>query len=718
MSIKTVAKIFASLAGVIVVVLMAMAGFLLYMIDEDHLTASTREYLAEVLDTEVELKKAKFQPFNNAIAIYGFNIKDRQRVDMLHVDTLEVNIDFWKLFRKEVVVYGFHLAGANAVMYKENPDTAANYQFVIDALHFTGQKKKDDKDDAGRDKADKDKDGFSKKPIIVDLRNVTIARTSATWDVRSKDSLNTPDHKQLDLNHLRVSNLDMKMNLQGGGAPGSFVGELDHLKVEELNSHTAIFIDDISFDCIEYTLDMDEADFVYQDKHLNIKELSLRADDIKVEQKTSLNSNIAYALSIESIDFQNGIGVSKKERGPRKGAFDAKHCDISASLNATVTCLTPDSLSMAITRLTAKDKTSGLSLDNATMMLYRYNGTNTLRKLHIASGRNLINIDNVEIIEERYGKNRRKWSFKTSTVHCRAMLQDIAHSFAPVLQNFTTPIFLKTKISGNADAITFSNVLINNDDRRLQISADGTFLLPKHKGEKIVMRYNIHNMSARGGIKEQIISHFGVKENALKFISSLGDVTYKGTFVMPWHRQIFNGKLTTRYGSFDVEATLNNETCYLTGKIATEDFRLGEYIGNKNIGDVSLNADVTMDIASKRKAKLLHRKKGKIPAGTIKGRAGKASYKFVSISDVDFNIVSDATIAKGSLATTGKLMDIACDFSFDEADIKNSLKVKPHIKLHNPFHRKKEKGAEDSKDTTEKKSILQKIFKKKDKNKE
>lgn len=662
MNYKLLLKILAAVFGTLLLLLAGAVAFVYYELNDEQLSRNTRDFLSDVLGTEVELKEAKLHPLENVIAIYGFNVKDRDKVDMLHVDTLEAQLDFWQLLRNRVVVYGVNLAGANAVMYKNRKDTAANYQFVIDALRFSGEK-----DSVKEEKAEK-----KHREIYVDLRKFSVSRTSATWDVKTAVPLNTPYHKQIDPNHLWIHNLTLSLSLHSGGAPGSFVGRLKKLTVDEQHSHTAVMLEDIDFDGIKNVLTMDHADFVYQDKHLQLRDLALD------EQHDE------YHLAIKDIAFENGIGVAKKQRGPKKGAFDARHLNLLMTLDATATCLSADSIAMKINKLSGKDQNSGLALDNATMSLTKNRKQSVLHDVNIKSGRNTVSIAHVDFVN--HYDSKASWVFTTSTVSCKAMLQDIAHAFAPALQNFTTPILCTTTLTGNRDGMQFNNIRAYTSDRRLTIAANGSmrFHVPTgRKGDvkgKPVLKFNICSMQARDGIKEQILAHFKIKPKALDFFRNLGDITFKGTVDIPYRRQIIRGLLTTCYGNFDANVTLNSDTHYLNGTLATQNFNLGDFIANKNIGNVALTADVTMDM--KRKKDDQH---SKIPAGTIKGRAIEASYMGITIRDVDFNIVSDAKIAKGNLATTGKLMDLSCDFSFDEMDIKHSLKVKPHVKMHNIF---------------------------------
>lgn len=649
----------------LILLLSAVVAFVCYEMSDDKLADNTQQFLQKVFDTEVRIKSAKLRPFNQAMAIYGFNIKDRKGVDMLHVDTLQVKLDFWQLWNKKICIHGFNLSGATLIAYKEHKDTVANYQFAIDAVSFAGDNTQ--KNDPAKKKSDHE--------IFLDLRNIKISRTSAKWDVISADTLNIQGHEHLDFNHLWVCNLNTSISLRGGGAPGNFVGKMDYLRVSERNSNTTISIENDVFDGLNRKLSFGKIDLVYQDKHLCIS-------DVK-GNITSQNDVDVNHLIIRDIFFENGIGIKKTVYPATHGHFDGKHVRLNVSLDASATYLSPDSVAMRINRISGIEHNSGLHLDSVSMAL---NSNMDMAQMHdfiLHSGKNKVAIDTISVILPRYGAKMRPFSFTASKISANAMLQEIAYAFAPALEKFSTPLRLTTTAKGNDKKIFFENIHVWTPDNRLQLYANGHFNLPQQHGQQLTMEYNVSKLTAVRGIKDQIIAHFMKKKSSMDFIRNFGDITFRGNVKLPYRRQDIMGYLTTRWGNFNVDVNLNSNTYYLTGKLLTDCFHLGSYIGNKNIGDVALTADVKMDIAGTEIAQIIHRKQGKIPAGTIKGRAIKASYKGLKIKNVDFNIISDAETAHGTLSATGKVMDVSCDFSFDDADIKHSLKVKPHVQVHN-----------------------------------
>lgn len=637
--------------------------YLCYEMSDARLHVVVTELLSSILETDFHVNKVSFKPFGNSIEIYGFELKDQKHQNLLKVDTLKAKIHFFGLLHQEVIVNSLHLAGATAELYKAHPDSAANYQFVLDALPFSGQKEHQKK--------------TQHSALLLDLNKITVSRTSAKWDILSEDSLNTKNHKELDVNHLWVNDLNLGVSLQSGGYPGSFVGVLDYLQVDEQNSNTTISISDFKFNAKQEYVYVGNIGMVYQDKHLQVHDL--KADYSKTQHTDSIY------LNINSICFENGIGVPTRPFNPKRGAFDAKHVKLNLSLQAAAAYMSADSIAIQVHHLTGKDETSGLPLDDLSFTLYKNRKHALVSDFYLKSKRNSISTKRIDIQLPTSGDTPKPWSFQTQTVHMHAVLQDISQAFTPALQNFTTPLDATTQFYGEQGHVSVKNLQIHSHGQLLHLQANGNILLPKHKGEKVELLFHINKLNAKNKIKQQILSHFIKSDKTLDFLNDLNDMTFQGNLRIPYHKVFINGEVGTHFGPINADVLLNAEDAFLTGKIEAQEFQLGTFLNNNNLGPISVQADVKMDISSKAKAKILNRTKGKIPMGTLTGKALTASYLGFKLHNVSFNIKSDGKAAAGSLETHGKLLDLSCDFSFDDSNIKESLVAKPHLKLHKRF---------------------------------
>ena len=127
---------------------------------QNKLMAIVTDRLSEKLHTRVSVDKVSVTFFTHDIKLQGFTVEDRQQRKMLQVERAVADVDLWPLLRREVHISDLELEGVEANLHKASPDTAANYQFVIDAL-------KSDEDTGG------EKMKFTLEDIDVERARVT-----------------------------------------------------------------------------------------------------------------------------------------------------------------------------------------------------------------------------------------------------------------------------------------------------------------------------------------------------------------------------------------------------------------------------------------------------------------------------------------------------------------------------------------------------------------
>lgn len=110
---------------------------------QNKLMGFVTDALSDELHTRVSVDKVSVTFLTHDIKLKGFTIEDRQQRKMLQVEQAVADVDLWPLLRNEVHISDLELQGVEARLYKASPDTAANYQFVIDAFKTedTGGKK-------------------------------------------------------------------------------------------------------------------------------------------------------------------------------------------------------------------------------------------------------------------------------------------------------------------------------------------------------------------------------------------------------------------------------------------------------------------------------------------------------------------------------------------------------------------------------------------------
>ena len=405
------------------IVLMFGAVFLLNTdAFQNKLLRHATQLLSEKLHTRVEIDSVSIGLFSQNVNLYGLDVEDLQHRKMFQLDHLSVNVKLLPLLHNEVRITHASIDGIRAQLYKPKPDSAANYQFVIDAF------KKDSTE--SRDK-------------------------EVTKEDKKKKKLN------LNLNKLSLSNIDVIYNDQAYK-----LQELLYKKKGD-TKHTAT-ISDLKRSWVSHTKKGDV------NNSLTIGNVLLTVDGTQSKAE------------IDGIHFVTDNRKPRKNAGkPKRGAFDAGHFNIEANLKADINSMKGDSISATITQCSATDKGSGLILKSLTSKVLVSKGIAHLNDVVVQMPNTQLKFDKATL-QLPSKKQERPLEFSTSTIVGRVLLKDIARPFAPVLANFSIPLSLRVNFSGNAEQLTFRNVHVSTMDKKLTVSANGHIVGLKDKHQLAV----------------------------------------------------------------------------------------------------------------------------------------------------------------------------------------------------------------------------------------
>lgn len=577
--------------GIVVVLVVLLAG-VAYALTTDRvqlwLFQKSLTMLSERLDTRVEADSLKVNPWTGDISLYGFGMDDLSKVEMLRVDTLQVSLSVKHLLMRQVVVDELKLRNASAVIYKERKDSAANFQFVVEAF-----KKKP----SANDKKDKK---AKKEPFSFDLDKILISNLHFKWDVR--------DQKR------------------------------------------------------------------------------------------------------------------KNEGKPHHGAFDANHVDAQLDLSASLNTIKKDSIHANIKHLCLDDKASGLYVKELTTEAAFGKQGVTLHDLNLALNKTKIQMGTIKAAYHttpadtiKGTKKKIDLSIEPFPLHADVYLQDIAAPFAPVLNHFTTPLVLDVNVGGTLDRFTFSNIRVTSADKRLQLTAQGDLCNVTKGKEALCLHFTGIKMSARRGIKEQIINHFAKKVNLkmIRQLKAVGDIRYNGSLGIFYKYERFRGMLFTKFGNVNFNFGLDGITKYMNGTLYTDSLEVGKLMNVPEMGAVGFHADYKFNLSSKRFKGQKGIKQGRLPQGWLKASVQNAKYKFIHFKEIDVDVQSNGSVASGMVFVPQKPLDLLVRFEYTQTVDKQGIKLHPTLKVH---HKKKDPAATD--DAKPKKSFAEKLkglFKKKKK---
>ena len=388
-----------------------------------------------------------------------------------------------------------------------------------------------------------------------------------------------------------------------------------------------------------------------------------------------------HDLEIGGLQFKTDNHKPRKNTNkPKRGWFDVGHLDVIADMNLVIDYLAKDTLHAVMKSFVAKDTLTGFNVKDFHFTVGATKQNAHLRDIVLQHENTVLNFDSAYVVLPSK-KEGRKFFFQTSLIHGKTLLKDISRPFAKVLQNFKMPLELSVLFSGNDSTLFFRDIEVHTPDKRLTIEAVGGIDHLKKK-EDLDIHFNVKKLSAKGTVKEEIINQFAVKKLMMNQLSSLGDITFKGTVHIPYRREEFKGVLGTAAGSLNFDFTHNDDTHFITGNALTRSFRLGKVLKMPEIGDVGLKASFSVDIDKKRTAQV--RKKyggGKLPIGVVKATVFECSYKKIKVRDLLVDIKSNGAQVDGNISQTNKGLDWACDFSFTDIDKMSNIKVKPKVKI-------------------------------------
>ena len=635
---KLVVRIIKILGGIVasLFVLIIAAGLLLntQSIQQKMLAYATNT-LQEKLQTRVEIDSISINFLTFDVNLMGLDVEDLQQRKMLQADLLSVNVDLWALIGRKIKISDAEIEGVRARLYQPE-DSAANYQFIIDAF-------KSDKPKPEVEKQEKEKEK-KKQKLTLDIDDLALSKIDIIYNE--------------DTFYLEKLVYDKSWT-------GKRTGQIHQLRGR-------------------WTQQTKKGE---QTNLVSLASLTLTYDDDKQD------------LKIDSLRYQTDNHLPRKNAdNPKRGAFDLGHLNVVANLELTLNHYDKDSINATLTKCEAIDTLMGFDIRDLRCNVGFSKGIAHLRDVTIQQKNTVLNFEQGTLQLPSKKKNK-QLSYHTSVITGHTLLKDISHTFAPVLGKFEIPLELKVQLSGTDSTMQFRNIHVNTTDQKLTIDASGVIEHLKEK-EALAIRFHVDKMTTNAKTAQDIINQFAVKKFMMKQLNALGNIVYIGDIAILHKREEFKGLLRTSVGQMNFNLALDENNKYVLGNVQTNSIQLGRVLEMKDIGAVACRASFKFDISKPRTAAIRRQKGGKLPIGQVNAQVNEASYKKLKVKDLNVDIKSDGAIATGSLAQKNKKVDLLCDFTFTSTDEIHKMKIKPKVKVHNmPWQKdnKKEKKKKDKK---------------------
>ena len=671
---KTIKKLLKIVGGTLAVVIILLGATLVALNNKSiqkKILDDVVEELRKKLDTKVEIDSISINMFNLDLNLYGIKIDDRQQREMLRVEKISANLVLMKLLQNKIVIEQAELVGAKALLLKPSKEEPANYQFVIDAFKKPKDKKKEEekKKKEQKSKMEFDISALSLKDVRVKHNELDIYLGEASY----KNSWMNDQTIKIDSVTL-VCDTTFKAGLK------PFSASLGHLKLNgELERQV-------------FKADVYDVSYKWQSLW---KKRNIMVDNQAAIGHLTVNTDgRRYSATVKQAHYKNDNHLPRKNTGkPKRGFFDAKHLDVIADFHVVLDSISKNGITGHLNEFTAKDSITGIDIRKLQAKFQYVKDKIDLRDILVQQKSTVLNITSGAIVLPSK-KEGREFSYSTGVITGTAYLKDISRTFAPVLKNFTLPLNLSLTMKGTNNSISFRNVKVSTNDKKLQLAATGGITDLKDK-YKLHVRFDVSNMTAKTGIAEKIINQFATKKLMMNQLHSLGDISYTGSFDVLYKKEIFRGLLKTAAGNLDFEFALDELNKYVNGKVSSKKIELGKVMNIKEMGPMDASADFTVDISKPRTAKMRKAKGGKLPIGFFNAKVNDVSYLGIHIRNLTATLNSDGAVATGDVYQSGRIRDLYFSFSFTDTDQMQKMKItKSGLKFHKETEEYKAQRAE------------------------
>ncbi len=312
-----------------------------------------------IVNTEVKIGSIKLQLLNR-VELGDVYVEDQQKDTLLYAGRIDVRFNPFGLLKNKLQFNSVYLENFTANVYRENPDTTFNFQFIIDAF-------------ASKDTMPKVP---NENPMVIRFDNVKLKNGIAHYNIKSEPT--TP--KSFNVSHIDVYNLNADIN-----APSIDMQKLDiTVKNLSLIEHSGLTLKELKtkikskgsrlmsdrFDIQINTTQIKGSDIVYdlktQEFAIDVKSNNINPADIAIfsPRLSHLNKPLSIDADLKGKLPQADVSSLMVEYGnSTKINFTGKIADYSKYGDADVT------LDLKEFKTTQSDLDAFIKIGNAEIVL-------------------------------------------------------------------------------------------------------------------------------------------------------------------------------------------------------------------------------------------------------------------------------------------------------------------------------------------------------------
>jgi len=334
---------------------------------------------------------------------------------------------------------------------------------------------------------------------------------------------------------------------------------------------------------------------------------------------------------------------------PAQGRFDPNHISVSGlELKAVAPLLKNDDFTVELQQLALKER-SGFTLENLAAAVHVTPTATTVKGLTVKLPGTLLLPGDIAVGYDSFGTMERDIAGGSHSLELKqgtyVTLSDLK-AFVPALARYDF------RIDADLDAIGSRHELslrrLNVACEKLQTSVaitDGHLSLPTDNDMR-QLSVSLPSLKVRS-VPTAVIStlNLPVKSADLRdIIAKAGEVTVDGDLSGTIVNAAFDGNITTRAGSLDIDATYaknGNAGPSVKGRISTPGFNVGSLVAKAGkVGTVALNADIDMTVARP------------YPRGHVSAGISRLEFKGYPYTGITLDATSEDNVISGSVSVS------------------------------------------------------------------
>ena len=339
-------KILGGLLAVVIVLLLVATLVLNSHSFQQKMLSHATELLEEKLQTKVSIDSININFLKFNVGLYGLDVEDREHRQMLQVERLAVNLDFWGMVSDHFKVTYARLEGVKARLYKPQ-EGEPNFQFVLDVF-------KRDKPKVKQEKKEEKKDTVNRR-LTFEIRDAEIGRIDVVFNT--------------DTFYMERFTYDRYWT-------GSQEGKIRHLR-GQMEAMTK--------------------------KGPQTRRISIGTVDI-------LGKDERQQVILDSLHFSiDNHKPRKNANRPKRGFFDVGHVDViaHAELLLNVFDLKRDTIDFQLTKFVARDSVTGFNVKDLRLRAGISKGVAHVKNVTIQHESTVLKFDSATIVLPSKKKGRK-----------------------------------------------------------------------------------------------------------------------------------------------------------------------------------------------------------------------------------------------------------------------------------------------------------------------